>query len=163
MVEFEVIDKNLNKTIEIALRRCDDLTIPFTLMVQSWFKSNRAIFDLKGPGQYDDINDLYKVRKQKKYGFVYPILKASGKLADSITKPGDPNSIDYIINKNSLILGSRIPYGKHHQYGAPRANLPKRPWILIGSEQTAPKEINKRRELWIKLLSDYVKQSIGVK
>lgn len=163
MVEFEVIDNDFQKSVQAAVKKCEDLTIPFTLMVQSWYKSNRAIFDLASAGQYTDLKPNYAKQKKKKWGFTYPILKASGKLMDSITKPSDSNSINYIINKNSLILGSRIPYGKHHQYGAPRAGVPKRPWILIGSEQSAPAEINRRRELWITLLNDYVSKAVGAK
>ena len=156
MVEIKLFDKEFQAAIQKAKKDLGDLTIPFTLMTQSWFKSNRAIFSLGGPGKYADLSESYKPVKAKKWGFTYPILKASGALANSITVPGDTNSIAQIINKRTLILGSKIEYGKHHQFGTNK--MPARPWILMGAEQTAPEEINRRREAWIAMLTDFINQ-----
>lgn len=162
VVKFQVDpDKAFQKEIEATLREVDDLTVPYTLMIQSWFKSNRAIFSLKGPGKYTDISQAYKTRKQKEVGFVYPILKRSGALAESITNPSDSNSIAKIINKRTLILGSSIFYGPFHQYGT--KHMPARPWVLLGAEQTAPEEINQRREAWMAILRNWVMQKASRK
>ena len=149
-------DKAFQKAIKDAIKDVQDLTVPFTLITKSWFKSNRAIFALKGPGKYVDLTEKYKLEKQKKVGFIYPILKRSGLLEKSITVPGDSNSISYIINKNVLVLGSKVPYGAAHQFGT--KFLPIRPFIFVGAEQTAPEEINQRRDAWIATLRDYVLQ-----
>jgi phage gpG-like protein len=158
-VKFQVdSDKAFQKAIQDALREVSDLTIPYTLIAKSWFQGNKAIFSLKGPGKYVDLKENYKKQKQKAVGFIYPILKRSGALEQSITNPTDSNSINLIINKNTLILGTKIPYGAPHQFGAPRINLPARPFILIGAEQTAPDQLNRRRDAWIAIIEDYVTQ-----
>jgi phage gpG-like protein len=156
-VRFQVDpDKEFQKAIAKVVKEVDDLTIPFQEMTRSWFKSNRAIFALKSPGKYTDLTANYKKQKVKAVGFIYPILKRSGRLADSITKPDSSDAITEIINKKTLVLGSKVPYGSAHQFGT--KVLPQRPWILLGAEQTAPEEINRRRDAWVALLADYLAQ-----
>jgi phage gpG-like protein len=148
-------DKQFQEAIKDARKQVNDLTIPFTLMTKSWFKSNRAIFSLKGPGKYVDLSERYKPQKEKAVGFIYPILKRHGALEASLTVAGDSNAISYIINKNTLVLGTKVPYAARHQFGE---GVPKRPFMFIGAEQTAPEEINRRRDAWIAILTDYVMQ-----
>lgn len=154
MVEIKVFDDKFQKAVNRVISKVDDLTIPFTLMIQSWYKSNQAIFALKGPGKYEDLSPKYKVVKNKQWGFVYPILKARGDLAESILQPGG-NSVAKILNKNTLVLGSSHPLAAYHQLGT--KNMPKRPFVLLGAEQTAPNALNQRRNAWIAILTKYVK------
>ena len=155
VVKFEVdVDKEFKRALESAAKAVGDLTIPLTLITQSWFKSNRAIFDLKGPGKYEDLNKDYKPRKRAAVGFVYPILKRTGALERSITDPKDSDAISEIINGKTAILGSKIPYGPYHQLGTKK--MPARPFVLIGAEQTAPPELNKRRDAWVALIEKFV-------
>jgi phage gpG-like protein len=154
-------DKAFQSAIKDALKQVSDLTIPFTLITKSWFKGNASIFALKGPGKYEDLTEKYKERKKADVGFIYPILKRSGLLAKSITQAGDSNSINYIINKKTLVLGTKVSYGPVHQFGSTKRSIPKRPFILIGAEQVSPPEINRRREAWIAILEDYVRQVSG--
>jgi phage gpG-like protein len=140
--------------VQQAIDEVDDLTIPFREIARSWFKSNRAIFALKGPGKYVDLSAGYKLRKQKRWGFIYPILKASGALAASITVPNAKGAIHRVINKKALLLGSSVPYGAFHQLGG--KHLPQRPWVLVGPEQVSPPELNRRAEAWVKIIQDYV-------
>lgn len=158
MVTIQVFDRDLQAVIQKAREQVNDLTVPFKLIGQSWFKTNRALSSLKGPGKFVDLKPEYKRVKAKKWGFVYPILGASGRLLSSITTPG-PESINLIINKRTLLLGSTVPYGIYHQLGT--KTLPRRPWILVGAEQTAPPELNKRKEAWVKMIHDYVRQVIA--
>jgi phage gpG-like protein len=154
-IEIQVFDRDLQKAIRQTINDVGDLTIPFGLIAQSWFKTNRAISSLKSPGKYKDLSEAYKPTKKKKWGYLYPILGASGKMLSSITLPG-PDSINMVINKTTLVLGSKVSYGKYHQYGTNR--MPARPWILLGPEQVAPPEINRRKDAWIKVLQDFVVQ-----
>lgn len=156
MLAFEVFDQKLQSAIKDALTKVNDLTIPFKLITQSWFKSNRAIFNLKGPGKYRELDEKYRERKIKKWGFDYPVLKASGKLSESITVPSDTNAVVKILNKKTLLLGSKISYGSYHQFGT--KFMPARPWILVGAEQVAPPELNNRREAWIAVIQNFVLQ-----
>src|SRR3990167_7515127 len=130
-------------------KKVNDLTIPLTLISQSWFKSNRAIFSLKGPGKYEDLSPKYKLFKTKTFGSPYPILKLSGSLEKSITEPTDHRAISEIVNKKVLLLGSRVtskdgaPYAIFLHNGTSRG-MPARPVVLLGSEQSAPSGLNKR-------------------
>ncbi len=157
VINYEVDpNQEFQKAIKKASKDVDDLTIPFGDIASSWYKSNRAIFALKGPGKYADLSELYKPRKKAAVGFLYPILKRSGALEKSITEPSDRYAINRIVNKMTLILGSSIPYGPHHQFGT--KHMPARPWVLIGAEQTAPEELNRRLGAWIQTIENYVVQ-----
>lgn len=159
-VEVDPQEK-LAKALRYAGARVGNLTIPLKLIAQQWFKSNRAIFSIQGPGKYVDLTDLYKKRKQKEAGFIYPILKKSGRLAQSITVPNEPESINYIINRKSLVLGSRTPYAIYHQSEAPRTKLPRRPMVLFGNEQVAPDALERRVADWEKMILDFVLDQTG--
>lgn len=106
-------------------------------------QSRKAIFKLKGPGQYPDFQGKkgesgktpYQDFKIKKYGFAYPLLKATGRLEKSITEIGGENIS--IITANSLTFGTTVPYGVFHQSDAPRSKIPLRKFLFIGPE--APK------------------------
>jgi len=176
--------KDFTNAINRALKQTGNLTTPLKLMARQWYKGNRSIFDVnrKSKGRYKDLsekpftvyweapesglNDFYeggyKEFKERKFGFVYPILRATGHLAASMTVPNHPNSVNYIINKSILVLGTNVtskkgaPYGIWLQTGTKK--MPARPYVLIGGEQTATPEINKRREVWLETLHDWVMQ-----
>ena len=152
-------DSEFRKTLEDVYNRTGDLTIPLTLIAKSWYKGNRSIFVLKGPGRYIDLTEKYKRRKKSKWGFVYPILKASGRLAESITDPSSADAIHYIVNKNTLVLGTSVPYAIYHQSQEPRTRMPYRPFLFVGVEQIAPNDIkNNRLKTWFQILDSYLTQ-----
>lgn len=152
-VKFKVdVDQKLKKAIDKTLKDVQDLTIPFGLITQSWFKSNRAIFALSGPGKYPDLSERYKKQKKKAVGFIYPILRRTGRLESSITDPSDTDAISLIINKRSLILGTKVPYASNHQMGL---GVPVRPMVLFGPEQVSPPGINRRVDAWVKILEEF--------
>lgn len=157
--KIQVLDQKLVDTLNKLTKELNDLTIPLTLIIQQWLKSNVAIFSLKSPGKYADFKygdkSKYKKEKIKKYGFAYPLLKAQGMLERSLTQPGDPSGITKIINKQSLLLGSKEKTAKWHQFGT--KYMAARPVVLVGAEQTAPQDLNKRREAWIAILEKFVK------
>ena len=138
-------DDRIKKLLKKIREQGGNLTVPFTLISKSWFKSNKAIFALKGPGKYKDLSPKYKIQKVKSppkgAGFIYPIFRGkTGRLERSITSPTDPDSINLIINKIALYLGTKTPYAGFHQSSAPRRIIPYRPIVLLGSEQVAPME-----------------------
>lgn len=157
-MRFEVeVDpgQQMRDAIKEAIAQVGNLTIPYKMIAQSWFKSNKAIFSVKGKGKYDDLTANYKKEKEKAVGFVYPILRRSGALEESITNPTSSKSVNKIINGKILLLGTSIEYGPPHQSGAPSINLPKRPFVLLGPEQVAPSGINKRHLAWMQLIKDH--------
>ena len=167
MAQYKVDpNKKLDKAIQKTIKELGDLTVPLTLMSREWYKGNRSIFDLgrQGPGKYTDLTDEYSDQKFRDVGFVYPILVRSGKLMRSMTIPDDPNSVNTVINKVSLILGTKVtnkkgkPYPIYLQAGSTKIGLPSRPHVLLGGEQVATSQINQRNKAWIKRLNDWVVQ-----
>ena len=59
-------------------------------------------------------------------------------------------------HRKTLILGTKVAYAPYLQNGTSR--MPARPHVLIGAEQVAPEEINRRRDAWIEILGEYVLQ-----
>lgn len=144
-------------SVREAQRTVGDLTIPLTEIGQDWMRTNQTIFTLSGPGPWKDLsggragrnaktgryqspNSGYKAQKLKKWGFIYPILKASGALERSITQPGDPNSLFEIINGETLILGTKVTSPGGVNYAAilnearPFMNIPELSvarWLVI--------------------------------
>ena len=200
-----VMDKNkgivvdptgeFKRALRRAGRKVDDLSEPLKLIGQSWYKTNKALFVLKGKGPFKDLSDKpftaywltdentagwkkkppsdkffpngYQQYKEMKYGFVYPILKASGSLMKSLTDPTDSNTIASILNKKVLILGTKVtskkgaPYPTYLQTGTRK--MPARPFMVIGTEKgpwaNSP-HIKRRLGLWIKTLDDYVLKTL---
>lgn len=156
-------DGKFRAALERAKGLVSDLRTPLTLIAQDFFKSQKAIWMLSGPGQYPDLSARYKVLKQKKYGFMYPILEATGALKRSMTNPKDPNAISEIINKDTLIVGTRVPYAKFHQSDEPRKTLPLRKFLFIGPEapRFATSEQMGRLYRWNNILNAYVLGVMG--
>ena len=179
--EYEIDPKGeFDRALRKAQKKVKDLTVPLTLISREWFKANRSQFDKgrKGPGKYKDLSEkpfrafwtnnrgyaaLYKGTKDYKeehLGFVYPILRASGKLADSMTDPKNSDAISLVINKKSLLLGTKVKskkgvsYPSFLHFGTRR--MPARPVVLFGVEQVATSHQGKRQKLWIKTLAHYV-------
>jgi len=159
MVGAEIYVSNLQSfqsALDRARRASSDLTIPLTLISRDFYKSERAIFKLQSPGQYTDLSERYKKQKRKAVGFIYPILKRNGALEKSVTEPTAPDSINQIINKNTLIIGTSVPYAYKHQYGV---GVPMRPFLFIGPESTyASSEQAGRLTRWNNILNEYVLQ-----
>lgn len=154
-------NKELQAAIKEAMGAFKDLSIPFKLITNDWFKSNKAIFTLKGPGKYTDLSEKYADYKRKKLGSEYPILRFSGLLAKSVTEPKDPNSINLILNNNTLVLGTTVPYAHYHQFGTKVKSierLPIRPIIFTNGEQSSPDDKYNRNGAWIKIVKDWALQ-----
>lgn len=161
MVANYTVDKNkqFQKALNEAQKAVGDLTIPLTLIAKDWFKGNRAIFSLKGPGKYPDLMPKTKAAKKKHVGFVYPILEATGRLSASLTQPTNENAVNQIVNRTQLFLGTRLHYANYLQYGT--KHMKPRPMVFIGPESkefSDVKDIVQRQTIWTKILQDYVVQ-----
>ncbi len=181
-------DARFKQMLRDAREVISDFRIPFGLISRDFYRSELAIFKLKGPGQYppfknsirsqyatdkygqtykispkkqvDVTKSPYQLRKQKKYGFDYPLLVASGKLAASITKPNAPFSINQI-TPLSMLIGTSIPYGIYHQSDAARKKIPLRKFVFIGPEAPtfATSDQQGRLERWLGYVEDYAVKS----
>lgn len=153
-------DKTFQKSIEKAIKLTGDLTIPLTEITKMWYKGNRSMFTLKGPGKYKDISEKWKKRKSYLIGSAYPINEFTGETKEAITNASSRSAFNQIVNKQSLLLGvytSDLPYAGVNQYGY--KNRPARPFLLTGAEQVATDGQAKAISLYTKILNKYVKQA----
>lgn len=127
-------DKRFRQMLSNASEVCKDLRVPFGLISRDFYRSELAIFKLKGPGlyppfthkgetfrvqfkqagvgvqrlspkkQYDTEQTPYQRRKLKKFGFDYPLLVATGAMAAAITNPNARGSVN-LIGQMQMVLG----------------------------------------------------------
>lgn len=114
-----------------ATKQAGDLRVAWGLIAKSQFKFQRQIFQLKGPGKYQDLSPKYKLSKQRAVGFIYPILFRKGRLAYSLLQPGGENILR--ISPTKLFFGTSVPYAGFHQFGT--KNLPIRPFLFIDEQR----------------------------
>ncbi len=156
-------DRKFRNAIKEASTVSQDLRVPFGLILRDFYKSQQAIFKLKGPGKYpkfknseggyeqvsysslsdkrerskrtfvDKTKSPYQRWKLKKYGFDYPLLFRTGALANSTLGPNNRGSVS-IITKLALVFGSTIKYGIYHQSDNARSKIPLRKFLFIGPE-----------------------------
>lgn len=153
-------DRLFQDALNRARAVTDDLRIPLTLISKDFYKSEKAIFQLGGPGKYKDLADSTK-RQKEKAGFpIYPILKRKGRLAGSVTDPGHADAINRILNKTTLIIGTKVPYGVFHQSDKPRKKIPLRKFLFIGPEapRFATSDQMGRTERWLNIMNEFVLQ-----
>lgn len=160
---YEVDNDNKFKNALVRAKMVtNDLTIPLTLIAKDFYKSQKAIFLLNGPGQYPDLAESTKEQKARQGFSVYPILKRTGRLADSTTNPSHPDAINQIINKRTLILGTTVEYGIYHQSDKPRSKIPLRKFLFIGPESSfANSDQQGRVGRWMNILNSYVLRKLG--
>jgi phage gpG-like protein len=186
-ISYEVEnDKEFRAKLKWAAEQVGNLRTPLKLISGDFYKSEQAIFNLKGRGQYPDLSKKpfrafwknvrgfaalykggYKEYKKANYGFDYPILKRTGKLMRSVTAPDRKGSIN-IITRTTLIIGTSVtskdgyPYPAVHQFGS--KNVPMRKFLFIGPEGQV-KHVGRtkgRMERWEKILDLYVSKKLRV-
>lgn len=161
-------DRAFKNQLDRAFAVVDDLTEPFKLIAADFYRSEKAIFKLSGPGQYEDFKrdkkgkSYYKDRKQAKYGSAYPLLRATGKLERSVTSGNDSNAI-LIIGKNVLAIGTSVAYGIYHQSDEPRSKMPLRKFLFIGPEsQFAVGDQAGRLSRWNNIINTFILRKMQV-
>lgn len=173
-------DKRFADAIKRAKLATADLRIPLTSIAKDWFRSNKAIFSLKGPGQYPPLGGFKyaqrvpgqpytyrqraEARKRNTFGFDYPLLMATGRLMASVTDPVSPDSINQIINKAMLLVGTKVPYGIYHQSDDPRKKIPLRKFVFIGPESkefASNTQLSGRAERWLNTINSYILAVLG--
>ena len=129
-------DTQMRRKMQMVRNVVEDISPALHTIARMFYQSRRTIFALKGPGQYKDLTPKYSAFKVSKYGFNYPILKASGRLERSITQMGSSENVT-IITKKDLIVGTSVPYAKYHNSRLPRKKMPFRPFVFWGPEAPA--------------------------
>lgn len=184
MVEVQVDTIKVTRSLQEAANTVGDLRPAFIAITKTWLKGNKSLFKLKSAGRFADYVGpkvretwkdpgipenrtrdgnltAYQNAKKKKVGFVYPMLKFTGRLEKSITDGGSPEFIN-VISKLSLTLGSAVPYGIYHQSEEPRkTRLPMRKFLFID-----PTNVNADPEAafdtkYRKIIEDFVNRTLG--
>jgi phage gpG-like protein len=136
----------------------DDLRPVLKLISADFYKSEQIVFRAtrSGPqGGFKDITESTKRQKKKKFGFEYPILVASGRLGKSMLGPSAPDAI-HILKKQTLRIGTSVPYGIFHQTGTRR--MPKRSFLFIegkGPGFPQSKDFTNRVKRWNTIFFKY--------
>lgn len=179
---FMSFDPVMDKAFEAGLKRAqasvEDLRPALKSIAADFYKSEKSIFMLSSAGGYPDFKNSpittksgrvytppespYKARKKKMYGFVYPLMKATGALEASVTSPNGKGAV-YRLEKQDVTIGSTIPYLDYHQSDEPRGKMPLRKILFIGPESgtaTSPM-LQGRLPRWLNILNTYVLRSMG--
>ena len=162
-------DNRFKAAIKKASEVSQDLRVPFGLILRDFYKSQQAIFKLKGPGKYppfkgkqnSDGLTRYQVAKKKAVGFDYPLLVRTGALSASLLGPNNKGSISKI-SPLSLVFGTSIEYGIYHQSDEPRKKIPLRKFLFIGPEapRFALSEQMGRSQRWLGIMQDHINKAI---
>lgn len=184
MVEVQVDTIPVIRSLQEAMKTVGDLRPAFISITKSWLKANQATFKLKSAGRFADYvgpkvretwknpglpqlrtrdGDLtaYQNFKKKKVGFVYPMLKFTGRLEKSITDSSSPDFIN-IISKGSLTLGTAVPYGIYHQSSeARKTRLPMRKFLFIDPTNVNADADAAFESKYRKIIEDFVNRSLG--
>lgn len=169
-------DKKFRDAVKRAGDVSQDLRIPFSLILSDFYRKNQAIFINKGPGKYPPFYGKkspktgltkYQAYKRKKYGHDYPLLVATGSLANSLLGPSNRGSVSKV-SKLSLTFGTSIEYGLYHQKDEPknRTRPPMRKFLFIGPEGQAPDDQKGNLQRWFGYMESHIaremkKQGLG--
>ncbi len=156
IIEFDLVEfkKKLAPKFKELGKKMQDMRPLFEQLSSDFYKDEKKIFSLKGPGKYEDLSESYKNSKMAKYGFLYPILFANGKLARSLLHRRGPGSIN-IIDKQFFEIGTSVSYARFHHSKLARRKLPRRP-IFFFAEQN--KDMAFR---WNRIIGKYYEKVVG--
>lgn len=154
-VEFDVFgDTQINRDILRVGSRGENPRPAFYTMSKYFYLMEREQFATEGgfaSGSWPDLQDATKASKRSSSNATVRanadnILRGTDTLMKSLTRPNARFSIRRI-RKDELFLGTRDPKTKHHQHGAPGANVPQR----------RPVEFRRKDKIaWIKMLQQWV-------
>ena len=151
-------DRAVVKALKKAAKQVSNLRPALAAISADFYRSNIAQFSLGGPGRYEKLKN--PEAKKRAVGFIYPLLKRSGKLAASLLKPTAVGAVNSITS-NSLILGTKIPYAEYHQFGTdrglPKGKKARKPVFIDGGPTSSG---TGRRDRWIDIIEAHVKERI---
>jgi len=165
-------DRAFKRGLDRLAKATDDFSTPFAEIAKHWYQGNKKLFKLKSGGLYAPYGGLntnaekqYAAEQQKKkeVGFIFPMMKRTGRLEKSLVSKNSSEG-EHFVGRQTLVLGTKVPYTKYHQSDAPRSVMPQRKVIFIdgGPAETAKDAvISGRREAWLNIMNDHIIQLIG--
>ena len=186
-ISYDVkMDKAFLDGVNRAIEAVADLRPVWKSIAVDFYRSEKAVFSLRSAGGYPDfkgpkVAETWKTPgrpdartrdgsktaaqnfKIKHYGFDYPLLKATGDLAESLLSPTGRGAV-LRMEKQSLEIGSTIPYLGYHQSDDARNKIPLRKPLFIGPESgsVSNKDLQGRLPRWLNMLNSFVLRSLGV-
>lgn len=169
-------DKAFIASIDRLAKATNDFRIPFNLIRTHWYKGNRKLFTLTSRGLYPPLGGLTpgapsgfgnqtKQRraedlKERRVGFAYPVLVGRSRRLMKSLIFANAEGAESFVGRKVLLMGTSIPYAGYHQSDRPRTQLPQRKHIFIDggpAEKAKDAKISGRREAWINIIDDYIK------
>ena len=165
-VHLDYNEKQFRAFLASVMTLVDDWRVPLAQIADDFYTSERSIFNLKGPGGYEDLAPSTKAsksraEKRRRAGVsgIYPILVATGLMRNAILEPYNKGSY-FRLGKRHVAFGvdrNVIPYADLHQRGTRK--MPRRSFIFIeGQGRSFPKakEAQGRIERWTRILVDHL-------
>jgi phage gpG-like protein len=158
-------DKKFQAALARAKAVTSDLRVPLNMIAKDFYRSQKAIWQLKGPGQYPDLAQFTKDKRIRELQPFYPILKRSGELQEAASTPGARGNVTRIYDNRVLTVGveaAMVPYAIFHQSDKPRTKIPQRKFMFIGPEakRFANSDQVGRLERWLNYLNYHVLQTL---
>lgn len=157
MITFKVDEsKTFTRALEKAQKVSDDLSAPFSLIAQDFYRTQPATWNQSGAGVYQDLTERTKKQKRAQVGFVYPILRRNGYLERAASEEGAQGNITEV-TANSLTLGvddRSIPYAGYQQLGT--TFIPARPYIFGPGSPYAVGPQQGRLDRWLKIIQEFI-------
>jgi len=161
-VEGNLVDEEFKKIFDEVLRRVKYVKPALMSIRDDWYGENRALFRLKGPGQFTDLKDSTKRGKVRaaQHGLIagltnppYPILLArGGRIKAGLTEKGSPYTINELTD-TSLTLGVQgEDYFLYQQKGT--KNMARHPFIFNSREHGG--QWTRQRDRWVNIFSKYL-------
>jgi len=144
-VEFQCIFNEVKKRVKYVK--------PALIAVRDdWYKENRTLFTLQGPGKFTDLKDSTKKAKIRQFGTPYPILLArNGRIQSGLTEKESEYTVNELTD-DSLTMGVKgILYAIFQQKGT--SKMEKHPFIF-NSQQHGDQWTN-QRDRWVKIFTHY--------
>jgi phage gpG-like protein len=123
--------------IDRGIARCagglDDYRPLWPVIEDRFYALENALFRTEGAAAgsaWKPLSEKYARWKEAHFSG-QPVLQRTGDLMKSLTNPHDANAVR-IQERNTLTLGSRIPYAVYHQAGT--SKMPPRPAIQFSEE-----------------------------
>ena len=145
--------KKLGRNFDQLRASLQDMRPLFETFASDFYKDEKRIFALKGPGKYTELTDEYEIRKFMAHGFIYPILFATGRLANSLLSRGSSESV-LVIKKQEFRIGTTTPYAVYHHSKESRTIIPRRPVYFFGKDN--PQQTAR----WHRLVKVYIDKQI---
>ena len=142
-VEFDSNAKELSVFMKSANDKLDIMTVPLKKTGIYMLGSIDKNFRYEGrPDKWAPLKPATISARRKKGGGA-KILQNTGRLKQDINPKYTPFSVS---------IGTNVEYGKFHQFGAPRENIPKRRFLMF--QESDKKTINR-------IFKDHVKDSFN--